>query len=118
MRISAQRRQLQSRLHRLECKRVDLDRIEEIFAALLAREEVVDPGKKRVSAEFQVIASAIDADAFSQVSPMLARLARKQVRPPYAIEDVGNFDQHIAGVAVRLLLIARELCPQVADHSW
>src|SRR5579862_1730700 len=48
---------------------------------------------------------------------VFAGLARQHVGAAQAIEDIGNFDQHIAGVARGLLLIARELDSKMADPS-
>jgi hypothetical protein len=46
---------------------------------------------------------------------MLAGLAREEVGASYTVENVGDFDQHVAGIAVGLLAVAGELGAEVAD---
>jgi hypothetical protein len=56
-------------------------------------------------------------DSFGEVQAMLAGLAREKVGASDAVEDVGDFDQNVAGVAVGLLEVAGELGAEVADPA-
>ena len=98
-------------------ERIHLDGIKKIFAALLAGKEIVNPREQPVAAELPGIARAFQANGFRQVQAMLAGLARQQVRASHAVEDRRNLDQHVAGIAVRLLQVARKLSAEVADPA-
>ncbi len=49
---------------------------------------------------------------------VLSRLAWKQVGTPHPVENIGNLYENIAGIAVGLLLVARELGAKMADPAW
>ena len=104
-------------MHRLEGEGIDLDRVEKVFADLLAGEEIVDPGKQAITAELPGIAAAFQAHSLSQMQAMLAGLAREKVGASHAVEDVGNLYQNIAGIAVGLLAVAGELGAEMADPA-
>ena len=53
----------------------------------------------------------------AEMHAVLARLAGKNVRASDAVENAGNLDQNVAGVAVGLLQIARELGAKMADQA-
>lgn len=98
-------------------KGLTLIRVEEVFAALLAGEEIVDPGEQSVTSELPGIAAAFQAHSLSEVQAMLEGLAREKVGASHAVEDVGNLYQHVAGIAVGLLAIAGELGAEMADPA-
>src|SRR5271163_2786830 len=75
--ISAERSKRQPRFHGFECKRIDLDNVEQIFAALLAGEIVIDPRDERVAAELEGVAAGIEAESFGELAAMFARGAGK-----------------------------------------
>src|SRR5882724_206683 len=115
--VGAQRRELEPRFHRLKRKRIYLERIEEIFAALLARKKIVDLGEQAITAELPGIARTVVTESFGQMQAVLARLPRQQVGAPNAVHDGWNLDQHVAGVGVGLLPVARELGAEMADPT-
>src|SRR5262249_44737988 len=117
VRVGAKRRKLKPRFLWLKRERIHLDRVKEILPALLAGEEVIDPGQQRVAAEFPGIAAPFKAERFRRMHAMLARLAGKNVRATHSIENAGDFGQHVAGVAVRLLNIPRKLRAHVIDQA-
>src|SRR5678809_790815 len=98
--IGAQRRELQSGLSWLECEWVNLDRIEEVFAALLAGEEVINPGEKPVSTKLPGVTRSLHAESLCQVQPVLAGLAWKDVRAADPVEYGRDLYQHVAAVAL------------------
>src|SRR5271167_1322732 len=62
--VGAQRSERESTFLRLEGEGIDLDGIEDIFAALLAGEEIVDPGDENVAAKLEGMAAGIEAEGF------------------------------------------------------
>ena len=117
MSVGAERSEFESGFHGLEGEGIDFDGIEEEFAALLAGEEIVNPGEETVAAELPGMATAFEADGFGEMQAMLAGLAGKHTGASDAVEDGGNFDEHVAGVAERLLLVAGELSAEMADPA-
>ena len=115
--VGAERCEGKSGLHGFEGKRIDFDGIENVFAALLAGEEVVDPGKERVASELERMPAGIEAQSFSKLGAMFARGTGKLVGAANAIDDVGDFDQRIGGVGVGLAEITRELGAEVAEEA-
>src|SRR5579863_1870603 len=89
--ISAQRRELQPGFHRLKGERVDFDGIKKILSALLAREEIVNPGAQRIAAKLPGMAAAIEADGSRQMQAVFPSGAREQVGAADAIDDVRDF---------------------------
>src|SRR5258708_39159098 len=63
--VGAKRAERKSGFHWSESEGIDIDGIKEIFAALLAGKEVVDPGEKRVAAEFEGVAGREEITPFS-----------------------------------------------------
>ncbi len=70
-----------------------LMRIEEIFAALLAGEEIVDPCDQGIAAELEGMAAGIEAESFGKLGAVFARGAGELVGASDAVDDVGDFDQ-------------------------
>lgn len=117
MGIGPQRRKLQAGLSGPKRERIDLDRIEKIFTALLAGEEVVDRGEERIAAELQRMPLSFQAHGFGEVEAMLPGLPRQHVGPPDSIENRRNLHQNIVTIAEGLLQIARKLQPEMADPA-
>ena len=115
--VGAQRGERQSGFLRFEGEGIDFDDVEKIFAALLAGKEIVDPGEKGVAAELERVAAGIEAEGFGKLGAVLASGAGKKIGASDAVDDVGNFDQRVAGVGVGLAQIARELGAQMADEA-
>src|SRR5260370_20320145 len=117
MGVGAERRKRESGFHRREGEWIDFDGVEEIFAALLAGEKVVDPGEKRVAAELEGVSAAIEAESFSEMEAVLAGGARQDVGAADGVHDGGDLHQGVGGVGVGLVQVAGELSAQMADKT-
>src|ERR1700691_4291398 len=78
--VGAERGERESGFLRFEGKGVDLDGIENVFAALLAGKIIVEPGDEGVAAELERVAAGIEAESFGKLAAMFARGAGEQVR--------------------------------------
>src|SRR5580698_6574762 len=114
--ISAKRRERQPRFHGFEGERIDLNDVEQIFAALLTGEVVVDPRNQRVTAELERMAAGIEAESLGKLAAVFARGARKLIGASDAVDDVGNLDQGVGGIGEGLAQVARELDAEMADN--
>src|SRR5580700_808015 len=114
--VSAERRERQTRFHGFEGEGVDLDYVEQIFAALLAGEVIVDPCDERVAAELERMAAGIEAESFGKLAAMFASGTRKLIGTSNAVDDVGNLDQRVGGIGIGLAQVARELGAEMADN--
>ena len=117
VRIGAEGAERKSGFHRFESEGIDFDGIEEVLATLLAGEEVVDPGEKRVAAELEGMAAGIEAESFGKVEAVLASGAGEQVGTADGVHDGGDLDEGVGGVGVGLLQVAGELGTEVADQA-
>lgn len=90
VRISTEWRERQSTFHRFEGKRIDLDNVEEILAALLTGKVIVDPCDERIAAELERVPAGIEAESFGKLAAALARGARKLIGASNAVDDVRN----------------------------
>src|SRR6266404_3227624 len=115
--VSAQWGQLQSADQRLESKRINFERRENELAAKSRRKEIVDLREQRVAPELPGVASPFAADGFGKVRAVLASFAGKNCGTAKAVENAWNASKRRIGIALRPLQIARELRPQMADHS-
>ena len=62
--------------------------------------EVVDPGEKRVAAEFEGMTAGIEAESLGEMEAVLASGAGKQVRASDSVHDRGDFGESVGGVGV------------------
>src|SRR5260370_11339090 len=115
--VGAERRKRESGFHRREGEWIDFDGVEEILAALLAGEKVVDPGEKRVADELEGVSAAIEAESFSEMEAVLAGGARQDVGAADGVHDGGNLHEGVGGVGVGLLQVAGELRAEVTDEA-
>ena len=115
--IGAERGERESAFLGCEGEGIHFDGIEKIFAALLAGEEIVDPGEEGVSAELESVAAGVEAEGLGEVQAMFAGGAGENVGAADGIDDGGNFDEGVGGVGERLLQVAGELGSQVADEA-
>src|ERR1700734_2146743 len=118
VRVGAKRREWKAGFHGCESEGIHFDGIEDIFAALLAREKVIDPGDEGVAAELEGMAAGIEAEGFGKLGAVFASGAGEQVGASDAVDNICNFDESVAGVGVGLAKIAGELSPQGADEGW
>src|SRR5580698_5139895 len=117
MGVGPERSQRESSFLRFEGEGIDLDFVEEIFAALLAREEVIDPCNEGVAAEFEGMAAGIEAESFGELGTVFAGGAREQVGAPDTVDDVRNLNERVGGVGIGLPEIAGELRAEMADEA-
>src|SRR5205814_1530559 len=117
VRVGPQRGELKRSHLRFEGERIDLDGIEEIFAALLAREEIKNLGDERIAAELQRVAGAFYADRVREMHAVLAGFAWQHAGPADGVENGRNLDQDVAAVGIRLLAVARELRSKMAEPA-
>jgi len=115
--VGAERSERESGFHGFESKGIDLDDIEETFAALLAGEEVVDPGDEGVAAEFEGMAAGVESEGFGKLGAVFASGAGELIGASGAIDDVGNLDGRVVGVGVGLAEITGELGAEMADEA-
>src|ERR1700740_360797 len=85
--IGAERRERESAFLGREGEGIHLDGIEKIFTALLAGEEIVDPGDKGIAAELEGVAAGIEAESFGDVQAVLTGSARQYVRAADGVDD-------------------------------
>ena len=117
--IGAEGSEWESGFLRLEGEGIDLDFVEEIFAALLTGKIVVNPGDEGVAAEFEGVAAGIEAEGFGQLGAVFAGGAGEQIGASDAVDDVGDFDEGVAGVGVGLAKVAGKLGAEMADAgAW
>src|SRR5271168_659169 len=90
MSVGAERRKRKSGFHGLEGEGIDFDYVEEILAALLAREVVVDPCDQGIAAELEGMAAGIEAQGFGKLGAVFARSAGELVGAPNAVDNVGK----------------------------
>jgi hypothetical protein len=76
MRVRSQRSERKPSLLRGEGERIYFDLIENVLASELRREKVIDPADQRVSAKLPGMTTALQAECFRQVQPVLAGLRR------------------------------------------
>src|SRR5882762_2008004 len=112
--VRAKRTERKSRFHGCKGEGIDLDGIKEILAALLAGEEIVDPGEKRVAAKLEGVAGSVEAQGFGEVQSVLTRRTGEQVGAADRINDGWNLDQSVSAVCIGLLQVARELSSEMA----
>ena len=84
---------------------------------MLAGKEIVDPGDEGVAAELEGVAAGIEAEGFGKLGTVFARGAGEQIGASNAVDDVGDFDESVAGVGIGLAKIAGELRAQMADEA-
>ena len=113
--VGAERGEWEPGFHGREGEGIDFDGIEDIFTALLAGEEIVDPGDEEVASELERITTRIEAEGFGKLGAVLASGPGEQVGASYAVDDIGNFDEGVVGVGVGLAEVAGELSAQMAD---
>src|SRR5579863_2603430 len=106
-----------SGLLRFEGEGVHFNRIEKIFATLLAGEKVINPGEKRVAAKFQGMVAGIETEGLGEVETMLAGSAGEDVGTTNSVHDGWDFDESGGGVGVGLLQVTGELSAKMADET-
>ena len=114
--VGTKGRERKSGFLRLESEGIHFDLVEEVFAALLAGEEIVNPGDEGVAAEFEGVAAGIEAESFGKLGAVFASGAGEQVRAANAVDNVGNLDKRVTGVGIGLAKIPRELGAEMADE--
>jgi len=70
--VGAEGRERKSGFLGFEGEGIDLDDIENIFAALLAGKKIVDPGDKGIATELEGMAAAIEAEGFGELGAVFA----------------------------------------------
>ena len=70
--ISAKRSEWEPGFFRCKGEGVDFDFVEKIFAALLAGEEIVDPGDESVAAKLKGVAAGIETESFGKLGAVFA----------------------------------------------
>src|ERR1700730_13970434 len=98
--VGAEGSERKSGLLRLEGERIHLDDVEKIFAILLAGIVIVNPGDERVAPELEGVAAGIEAESLGKLAAVFARGPGEQVGAPDTVENVGDFDERVAGVGV------------------
>src|SRR5258708_21317362 len=117
MGVGAERRKRESGFHGREGEWIDFDGVEQIFAALLAGEKVVNPGEKRVAAELEGVSAGIEAESFGEMESVLAGGARQDVGAADGVHDGGKLHEGVGGVGVGLLKVGGELRAKMADKT-
>ena len=115
--VGAERGEWEPGFHGREGEGIDFDGIEDVFAALLAGEIVVEPGDEGIAAEFERVVAGIEAESFGELAAMFASGAREQIGATDAVDDVGDFDQRVGGIGVGLLQVTGELGAEMADEA-
>ena len=115
--VGAERGEREPGFHGFEGEGIHFDGIEEIFAALLAGEIIVEPGDEGVAAELEGMAAGIEAESFGKLGAVFARGAGEQVGASDAVDDVGDLDERVVGVGVGLAQVAGELGAEMADET-
>src|SRR5580700_3160956 len=96
--VGAERSERESGFHGFEGERIDFDDVEEIFAALLAGEVVVDPCDEGVATELEGMAAGIEAQRFGKLGAVFAGSAGELVGASDAIDNIGDFNQGVGSV--------------------
>src|SRR5580698_8780102 len=98
--VGAERGEWEPGFHRFEGEGIDLDDIEEIFAALLAGVVIVEQSNEGIAAELERMATGIEAQGFGKLAAMFAGGARELVGAANTVDEVGNFNQSVGGVGI------------------
>src|SRR5947207_15809242 len=88
--IGPEWRQRQAAQKRQEGEGIDIDWIENEFAAEVSGEKIVNASQQRVPTKLKGMTLAFTTDGFRAVQAVLASFARQNVRTSYAVENAGN----------------------------